>query len=114
MRQGSNSRRSRRGGTRRHQNQPLRNQTFDSNGPDIHIRGNAFQVHDKYLALARNASSIGDRIVAENYLQHADHYQRIIAQINEANNEANDDDMPVQEHNGHVVEEVTIPMKKNL
>jgi hypothetical protein len=63
---------------------PLRHQTFDSNGPDVRIRGNAFQVHEKYLALARDAASSGDRIAAENYLQHAEHYFRIINQINEA------------------------------
>jgi len=54
-------------------------QTFDSNGPDVRIRGSAFQVHEKYLQLARDASSAGDRIMAENYLQHAEHYYRIIA-----------------------------------
>ena len=68
----------------RRQNVPLRHQTFDSNGPDVRIRGNAFQVHEKYLALARDASSSGDRIAAENFLQHAEHYFRIINQINEA------------------------------
>ncbi|MDZ5646549.1 DUF4167 domain-containing protein [Nitrospirillum sp. BR 11828] len=104
MRQGPNSRRSRGrggnnggnaggngggngnngGGNNRRQNVPLRHQTFDSNGPDVRIRGNAFQVHEKYLALARDAQSSGDRVAAENYLQHAEHYFRIITQINEA------------------------------
>jgi len=51
---------------------------FDSNGPDVRIRGTAHQVCEKYLTLARDAASAGDRIVAENYLQHAEHYQRII------------------------------------
>ena len=68
----------------RRQNVPLRHQTFDSNGPDVRIRGNAFQVYEKYLALSRDANSSGDRIAAENYLQHAEHYVRIINQINEA------------------------------
>jgi hypothetical protein len=62
----------------------LRNQIFDSNGPDIRVRGNAFQVHEKYLGLAKDALSSGDRILAENYLQHAEHYFRIIEAINEA------------------------------
>jgi hypothetical protein len=62
---------------------PLRMQTFDSNGPDVRIRGSAFQVHEKYLQLARDASSSGDRIIAENYLQHAEHYYRIIAAAQE-------------------------------
>lgn len=87
MRQGPNSRRSRgRGNGRRQNNVPLRHQTFDSNGPDVRIRGNAWQVHEKYLALARDASSSGDRVTAESYLQHAEHYFRIISQIQEAEN----------------------------
>ena len=45
----------------------------------MRIRGNASQVHEKYLAMARDASSSGDRIAAENYLQHAEHYYRILA-----------------------------------
>lgn len=77
MRQGQNSKRSRgRGSGRR--NVPPRHQTFDSNGPSVRIRGSAYQVHEKYLALARDAGSAGDRIAAENYLQHAEHYFRII------------------------------------
>lgn len=53
-------------------------QVFDSNGPDVRIRGTAYQVHEKYMALAKDAGSAGDRILAENYLQHAEHYQRLI------------------------------------
>ncbi len=55
-----------------------RNQVFDSNGPDVRIRGTAHQIQEKYAALAKDASSSGDRILAESYLQHAEHYQRII------------------------------------
>jgi hypothetical protein len=91
MRQGPNTRRSRgRGsnnGGRRQNNVPLRHQTFDSNGPDVRIRGNAFQVYEKYQALARDAQTAGDRIAAENYLQHAEHYYRIIGMINEQSGE---------------------------
>jgi len=65
----------------------LRHQTFDSNGPDVRIRGNAFQVYEKYQALARDAQIAGDRIAAENYLQHAEHYYRIIGLINEQSGE---------------------------
>lgn len=43
----------------------------------MRIRGNAFQVHEKYLGLARDAAGAGDRVAAENYLQHAEHYFRI-------------------------------------
>ena len=66
------------GGGRKH-HLPLRLQTFDSNGPDVRIRGNAYQVHEKYLQLARDASAAGDRVAAENYFQHAEHYFRIIS-----------------------------------
>ena len=57
---------------------PTRNATYDSNGPEIRVRGNAHQVLEKYLALARDASSQGDRIAAENFYQHAEHYFRVI------------------------------------
>jgi len=62
----------------------MRHQTFDSNGPEVRIRGNAYQVHEKYLTLARDASSSGDRIAAENYYQHAEHYFRIMNLGNES------------------------------
>ena len=88
MRQGQNSRRSRNrnnnGGSHRRSSIPNRNQTFDSNGPEVRIRGNAYQVHEKYLALARDAYSAGDRVKSENYYQHAEHYHRIITAFNEA------------------------------
>ncbi|MBO6903239.1 MAG: DUF4167 domain-containing protein [Rhizobiaceae bacterium] len=53
--------------------------SYESNGPDVKIRGTAQQVAEKYAALARDAQSSGDRVMAENYLQHAEHYNRIIA-----------------------------------
>ncbi len=55
------------------------NRTFDSNGPEIKIRGSASHVYEKYLQLARDANASGDRVMAENYLQHAEHYYRILA-----------------------------------
>ena len=76
------------GGGNRNRQVPLRHQTFDSNGPDVRVRGNAYQVFEKYLALARDAQSAGDRIAAENYYQHAEHYYRII--------NANNDGQPYQ------------------
>ncbi|WP_051013795.1 DUF4167 domain-containing protein [Pararhodospirillum photometricum] len=57
---------------------PNRNQVFDSNGPGVRVRGNAQQLVEKYLAMARDAASQGDRILAENCHQHADHYQRVL------------------------------------
>lgn len=83
MRQGQNPKRSRGRGQGRRNNVPTRHQTFDSNGPSVRIRGNAAQVHEKYLAMARDAASAGDRIAAENFLQHAEHYFRIINADNE-------------------------------
>jgi hypothetical protein len=52
--------------------------TYDSSGPDVKIRGTAQTIAEKYAALARDAQSSGDRVMAENYLQHAEHYNRII------------------------------------
>ncbi len=79
MRQGSNPKRSRGGrsnGKRSHQN--VRTATFESNGADNKVKGTAAQVLEKYQALARDALSSGDRIMAENYLQHAEHYYRLL------------------------------------
>lgn len=53
--------------------------SYESNGPDVKIRGSAQQIAEKYTTLARDAHSSGDRVMAENYLQHAEHYNRIIA-----------------------------------
>ena len=56
-----------------------RGSTFESNGPEGKIRGTAFQVIEKYQALAQDALSSGDRISAENFFQHAEHYYRVVA-----------------------------------
>jgi len=56
-----------------------RNQIFDSNGPEVRIRGTAYQICEKYMALAKDSAASGDRVLAESYLQHAEHYQRIIS-----------------------------------
>lgn len=61
-----------------HQHHQGRNQTFDSNGPGVRLRGTAHQIYEKYLTLGRDATASGDRIMSENYFQHADHYFRII------------------------------------
>jgi hypothetical protein len=57
---------------------PHRSQTFESNGPSVKIRGNAYQVFERYIALAREAQTSGDRVAAENLYQHAEHYYRIM------------------------------------
>jgi hypothetical protein len=61
-----------------------RNHVFDSNGPDIRLRGTAQQLFEKYLQLGRDATSSGDRVMAESYFQHAEHYFRILNAMNQA------------------------------
>ena len=53
--------------------------SFESTGPDVKLRGTPAHIAEKYIALARDAQSSGDPVLAENYLQHAEHYNRIIA-----------------------------------
>lgn len=84
MRQGQQNRRGRgrnNNNNRKHQN-PL-TRTFESSGPDVKIRGTPAHVAEKYVTLARDALSSGDPVLAENYLQHAEHYNRIIMSYRE-------------------------------
>src|SRR5665213_468254 len=69
--------RSNNNGGRKHMNPLSRN--YESNGPDVKVRGNAAHVAEKYVQLARDAHSSGDSVMAENYLQHAEHYFRILS-----------------------------------
>lgn len=78
MRQNPNPRRSRGRGPHKPHMQ-TRSQGFDGGGSDTRVRGNAYQVLEKYLAMAREANTAGDRVAAENYLQHAEHYYRVIS-----------------------------------
>lgn len=117
--QNKNRQRGRNGG-RKHVNPLSRN--YESNGPDVKVRGNAAHVAEKYLQLARDAQSSGDSVMAENYLQHAEHYFRIVSSAQQAmngqrdgqnqdDNEFDDDvsemnsrfssPQPVQVNNGH-------------
>ena len=83
MRQGSSSRRSRgrsNNGKRSFGQGP--NRSFESNGPGVKLRGTAAQVFERYLALARDASSSGDRVASENLYQHAEHYYRLHSAAN--------------------------------
>lgn len=77
MRPNQQNRRMRGRGNRKGPN-PL-TRSYESNGPDVKIRGSAQQIAEKYTTLARDAQGSGDRVIAENYLQHAEHYNRIIA-----------------------------------
>ena len=109
MRQGQshqNKNRSRgRGGRNKGGNQS--NRSLESNGPDVRIRGTAAHIAEKYTSLARDAqtASSADLVAAENYLQHAEHYNRLIAAAQAAqaaqapvrDNNRNDDP---RRHNG--------------
>ena len=82
MRQPQNAKRGRgrgrRGNANNHHNHvPNRNTSYESNGPDVKLRGNAQQLHEKYMALAHDAASAGERISAEAFTQFADHYFRL-------------------------------------
>jgi hypothetical protein len=57
--------------------------TYESNGPDVKVRGTAQHIAEKYMQLGRDASATGDHIAAENYFQHAEHYLRLIAAAQE-------------------------------
>jgi Domain of unknown function (DUF4167) len=91
VRQGQQNRRGRgrnnnnRGGKGHHN--PL-SRSFESNGPDVKIRGTPAHIAEKYISLARDAQSTGDPVLAENYLQHAEHYSRIIMAYRDQLNQA--------------------------
>jgi len=69
-------------GRNRKSHNPL-TRVYESNGPDVKIRGTASHIAEKYVQLARDAQSSGDPVSAENYLQHAEHYFRLIATAQE-------------------------------
>jgi hypothetical protein len=81
MRNRNNNNNNNNNNNRRGQNPMTR--VFESNGPDIKIRGTASHVAEKYVQLARDARSSGDPVAAENYYQHAEHYFRLIAAAQE-------------------------------
>jgi len=76
MKNGAQRRSRSRGGRRNNTNNKSR--VYDSNGPDVRIRGTAAQIVEKYATLARDANASGDIVAAQNFLQHAEHYQRIV------------------------------------
>ncbi len=78
MRQGQQNRRNRgRGRSNNRSSNPL-SRNYESNGPEVKIKGSAAHIAEKYMALARDALSSGNPVTAENYFQHAEHYNRII------------------------------------
>lgn len=87
MKHNASNRRSRNRNNRGRNNNNGRSKIFDSNGPEVRIRGTAHQICEKYLTLAKDARSSGDVVLAESYLQHAEHYQRVIASFEPAQSE---------------------------
>lgn len=83
MRQGQQNRRGR--GRNRSKGQNPLTRSFESSGPDVKIRGTPAHIAEKYISYARDAQSSGDPVLAENYLQHAEHYNRIIMAYREQN-----------------------------
>ena len=85
MRQGQQNNRRGRGrntNTNRKSQNPL-TRSFESTGPDVKLRGTPSHIAEKYMSLARDAHSSGDPVLAENYMQHAEHYNRIIMSFRE-------------------------------
>jgi hypothetical protein len=87
MRNGQNKRMRGRNSHRKSHNPMAR--VYESNGPDVKIRGNPSHIAEKYIQLARDAQSSGDPIAAENYYQHAEHYFRLIAAAQEQFRQSN-------------------------
>jgi hypothetical protein len=87
MKQNNNNRRARGRGPRKPHGMGggghNKTQGYDGGGQELRVRGNAYQVLEKYLQLARDAGSAGDRVAAENFLQHADHYYRVLSAMND-------------------------------
>ncbi len=79
MRSSQKSNRARGRGNRKGGGNTL-NRVYDSAGPEGKVRGTPQQIIDKYVSLARDAQTSGDRVAAENFLQHAEHYQRLLIQ----------------------------------
>jgi len=76
-----NAKRSSRGKGQQKKNSKTR--VYESNGPDAKIRGTAYQITEKYELLAKDAETSGNHVLAENYRQHGEHYQRIINMFEE-------------------------------
>ena len=109
MKQGSNSRRPR--GRSNNKRSPGRNTNHDNGGSDVRLRGNASQVYEKYLALARDALSVDDGISSENYSQHAEHFYRIMI-INAENQKNTNNSNQNKSHNGDKNNEQTSDQKE--
>ncbi len=99
MRGGRNNNNNNNHNNNRRNHNPL-TRVYESNGPDVKIRGTANHVAEKYLQLARDAQSSGDPVSAENYFQHAEHYFRLIAVANEQFRQQNPNFQPPRPEGG--------------
>jgi hypothetical protein len=88
MRNGQNKRMRGRNNNQRKSQNPM-TRVYESNGPDVKIRGTPSHIAEKYMQLARDAQTSGDPVSAENYYQHAEHYFRLIAAAQEQFRQAN-------------------------
>ena len=102
MRQGSNGRRPRGRSYRRQHGGSPRGNNSDSNGPEGRVRGNAHQVYEKYVGMARDALASGDRLAAETYYQHAEHYYRIVNASTDPQPDGQGGRQPRQSGNGRM------------
>ena len=73
------------------------NRVFESSGPEGKVRGTPQQIIEKYLSLARDSQTSGHRVVAENFLQHAEHYQRMLNEAMAERQERQDNQQPGME-----------------
>ena len=83
MRNGQKRMRGRNNNNNHRKSQNPLTRVYESNGPDVKIRGTASHIAEKYIQLARDSQSSGDPVAAENYYQHAEHYFRLIAAAQE-------------------------------
>ena len=87
------------------------NRNYESNGPDLKVRGNAHSIYEKYQSLAHDALSSGELITAENYLQHAEHYFRIVQAnqpVRQEEETSVENGQPPELHNNDMVEPLVI------
>ena len=103
MRSRNNNNNNNNNNNRRGQNPMTR--VFESNGPDIKIRGTASHVAEKYVQLARDARSSGDPVAAENYYQHAEHYFRLIAAAQEQFRQNQPQQQPMPRQDGDALDD---------
>ncbi len=82
---------------------------YDSNGPDARIRGTAYQITEKYETLAKDAETSGNIVLAENYRQHAEHYQRIISDFEEQTPASTDQKQVVAKDSQNAEDDLGLP-----